>query len=283
MTGRSAAPRWYRWVPAAAAVVAGLTMGSPARADAIPTATPVPAGIRAVGPVFPAGVGSAHECTGAVVRTARANLVLTAAHCLTGSGTGVQFVPGYHAGVAPVGVWNVTAVYVDPRWVATQDPQNDNAVMAVVPTGHDGRRTARLSDLVAGYTIGLAPSPGRPIEVPAYAEGIDDVPFTCTASTYYSTGFPTFDCHGYVTGTSGAPWLTPDRDGTRVVRGVIGGLHQGGCVEYTSYSSRFTPAVLTLLARATHGGPTDVLPTPGGDGCDTLLPNAKTTTPAPNR
>jgi hypothetical protein len=177
-------------------------------------------------------------------------------------------------------VWNVTAVYVDPRWVASQDPQYDYAFLSVIPA-QSGRRTGRLRDLVGGYSVGVAPQPGRRVEVPAYAEGINDVPFTCTAPAYSSNGFPAFDCHGYVSGTSGAPWLTHDKGSAPVIRGVIGGLHQGGCVEYTSYSSLFTGAVQTLVTRATRGGPADQLPTPGGDGCDALQPDAKTPAPTP--
>jgi len=303
LSSRSMA-RWSAWaVPVAVAWIV-LPAASPALADQaatpngrvssaatpvptvtrvpapVPTVTPVPTGIPAVGPVFPAGIGSPHECTGAVARSDQANLVLTAAHCLTGTGAGVAFVPGYHDGLAPFGVWTVDGVYVDPRWVAGQDPRFDYAVVTVVPARDGRRRPGRLSDLVGGYAVGVAPVPGRRVEVPAYAAGSNDVPFTCPAPTYSLNGYPAFDCHGYVSGTSGSPWLTRDRDGVPVIRGVIGGLHQGGCVEYTSYSSRFTPAVQALLVRATRGGPADELPLPGGDGCDTLTPAADTAAPA---
>jgi V8-like Glu-specific endopeptidase len=247
--------------------VAGALMAatSPAAATSIPTATTAPGGIPTVGPVFPLGIASTHECTGAVVRSDRANLVLTAAHCLGDNGSGVAFAPGYHDGQTPFGVWNVAAVYADPRWIATQDPQYDYAVMAVVP---DSPRKRRLGDLVGGgWTVGLAPRPGQRVDVPAYAEGSNDEPFWCEAPAYSFAGFPAFDCHGYVGGTSGAPWLTRDRGGPVVIRGVIGGLHHGGCVESTSYSPRFTAAVQSLVARAARGAPSDRLPVPGGDGC----------------
>jgi V8-like Glu-specific endopeptidase len=254
---------------------------SPAAAGSIPTATPVPAGIPAVGAVFARGTRAPHGCTGAVLRSTRGNLVLTAAHCLAGSGTGVQFVPGYHNGVAPFGVWNVAAVYVDPRWATAQDPRFDYAIMALNPAG--GRRATRLNALVGGYSLGAAPQSRHVVEAPAYAEGIKDIPFTCTAPVYYSGGFPAFNCHGYVSGTSGTPWLTRERNGTRVIRGVIGGPHQGGCFEYTSYSSRFTAAVPELLLRATRGGTTDHLPRPGGDGCGVQSSSSKTSAAALSR
>jgi hypothetical protein len=48
---------------------------------------------------------------------------------------------------------------------------------------------------------------------------------------------------------------------------VIGGLHQGGCVDTTSYSAPFATAVYTLLARAAFHGRPDIVRQPGSDGC----------------
>ena len=45
------------------------------------------------------------------------------------------------------------------------------------------------------------------------------------------------------------------------------GLHQGGCVDTTSYSSPFTPAVYALLARAAAHRTPDLVREPGSDGC----------------
>lgn len=87
-------------------------------------------------------------------------------------------------------------------------------------------------------------------------------------TTYYTDGFPAFNCHGYVGGSSGSPWLSRI-PGTpwQMVLGVIGGLHQGGCYEYTSYSSAFGLDAFRLLLRAElHRNP-DVVPRAGSDGC----------------
>jgi len=51
------------------------------------------------------------------------------------------------------------------------------------------------------------------------------------------------------------------------VVGVIAGLHQGGCYEYTSYSPAFRPDVYALIARATVGLHPDNVPQAGSDGC----------------
>ena len=117
---------------------------------------------------------------------------------------------------------------------------------------------------------GSAPPPGAGSTITdvAYNAGIDDRPVACTVPTYRTMGYPSFNCHGYVGGSSGSPWLSR-QPGRRldVVRGVIGGLHQGGCYEYTSYSPLFTPDVRRLLVRVIHGGHPDVAPEPGSDGC----------------
>ncbi|HET9656610.1 MAG TPA: trypsin-like peptidase domain-containing protein [Kineosporiaceae bacterium] len=262
--------RWRRWV-AAALIVAGLEAvsaaawpSSAAAADQIPTATSFP-GVPAVGAVFPDGVASPHTCTGSVIRGAGPDVVLTAAHCLSGTGQGVVFAPGYHDGAAPYGLWTVSAVYADPRWVSAQDPQHDYAFLVLEPRRRAGH-TTHLHDLVAGYLLGTAPDPGREVSVIAYAQGLNDRPIICTTATYRFSGYPAFDCHGFVLGTSGAPWLTWT-SGSFTVRGTIGGLHQGGCYEYTSYSSAFDRDTLATYQRAQRGTAPDDLPVPGGDGC----------------
>jgi V8-like Glu-specific endopeptidase len=243
-------------------VIGGVAAAS--ASNTIPTATRFN-GAPAVGAVFLGGTDSPHGCTGSVIRSPGRNLVLTSAHCLTGSGRGAQFVPGYHDGLAPYGRWDIVAAYVDPRWLSVQDPRHDYAFVVVAPQQSNGR-SVQLGDVVAGNPLGLAPPPGLQVQVIAYPEGIDDNPITCTVPSYEFDGYPAFDCHGFVGGTSGAPWLS--RTGQDLaVRGIIGGLHQGGCFEYTSYSSRFDQDTFAVYQRAAVGQPTDTLPEPHGDGC----------------
>jgi hypothetical protein len=239
---------WSRWTPTAASF----------------------AGLPTVGALFRAGVRGGHGCSGGVVASPGRDLVITAAHCISGTGQGVVFAPGFHDGQAPYGTWPVTAAFADPGWVTSQDPRRDFVFLRVAPHLVDGR-LQQIGDLVGGDRIGLAPRPGELIRPIAYPNGSDD-PISCTAGTHYARGFPAFDCHGYVGGTSGGPWLTPAGGagagaGTRTVRGVIGGLHHGGCTESTSYSSPFDDATLDLYARATARRHPDRLPTPGPDGC----------------
>jgi hypothetical protein len=238
-------------------------------AAALTGATPVPAAqtvtsIPSVGPLFfPSllGLGPAlglpHTCSASVVHSAGRNLVLTAAHCVFGTGLGFEFAPGYHDGVSPNGVWTVLRVYVDPAWTASQDPQHDVAILQVAP-----RAGQQVEDRTGAAALGLAPAADTPVTVDGYVAGSGGRPITCTAPVYYTAGFPSFDCAGYAAGVSGGPWLS----GGHVV-GVVGGLHQGGCTDSTSYSPAFGAGVTALLARAEQGGSGDVAPFPGSDGC----------------
>jgi V8-like Glu-specific endopeptidase len=227
-----------------------------------------------VGAVFPEGTGSEHTCSGGVISAGGVSVVLTAAHCLSGSSEGVRFVPGYHDGLAPYGVWNVVAAFADPRWLRDQDPHRDYVFLQVAPVRDDqesGQNVAgkALQDVVAGDRVAVAPEGGTPVQVIGYPTGINDRPVTCTVPTYRAADYPAFDCHGYVGGTSGAPWLAlaQDAPGQLVVRGLIGGRSRGGCVESTSYSPPFDADTLALLTRATSGGAGDSLPDPGSGGC----------------
>jgi len=244
---------------------------------AVPSSIPVATaaeGSAAVGAVFVDGSDGPHDCTGSVISSAagdpaladRGDIVLTSAHCLSGTGSDVTFAPGYRAGAAPFGRWDVAAVYVDPRWTSDQDPQHDYAFMVVAAQVRAGR-SVRLRDVVAGNPLGVAPEPGSLVEVLTYADVFDARPITCTTATYSFAGYPAFDCDGYTSGTSGAPWLTRDEGHVPVVSGIIGGLHAGGCLDYTSYSPVFDRDTLAVYERAVSGAAPDRLPTPHGSDC----------------
>jgi hypothetical protein len=258
-------------VLAAVLMVAGMWTAGSAVADppappGTPTATSF-AGTPTVGPLFRDGLGHPHGCTASVLASPRHDLILTAAHCVSGTAAGWLFAPGYDAGATPYGVWTVTRAFVSPQWVADQDPQHDFAILQVAHR-RIGGRSVGVETVTGGNLLGVAPRPGRRIEDVAYNAGIDDRPIRCTVPVYDTDGFPTFNCHGYVGGSSGSPWLyrVP---GTRVtfVVGLIGGLHQGGCFEYTSYSSAFGADGYRLLARAILGIHPDTVPQAGSDGC----------------
>jgi hypothetical protein len=247
----------------------------PSRADATP---PVPVttasdattvtSVPTVGALFfPSVLGVAvllglpHECSGSVVHSPGHNLVMTAAHCIAGTGFGFEFAPGYHDGVAPYGVWSVRRVYVDDAWLKHQDPQHDYAFLEMARAPWHGV-TRAIEDVTGAYLLGSAPAPGATVTVDGYLAGSGGSPITCTATVYYTAGFPSFGCSGFAAGTSGGPWSS----GNQIV-GVIGGLHQGGCTDGTSYSSAFGTDTSADWERAVSGGPANSLPLAGPDGC----------------
>lgn len=253
----------------AVSLFAGCTASAgadPAAPATTPTATPFD-GTPRVGPLFASGTQSAHGCTASVLASPTRDLILTAAHCINGTGAGMRFAPGYNQGATPYGVWTVTRVYVDPAWIAAQDPSRDYAILHVAKK-RSAHRPIGIEDVTGGSPLGTAPEDGEQITDIAYNAGLDDQPIKCTTPVRRATGVPSFNCHGYAGGSSGSPWLSgaPDTDGTAVL-GVIGGRYQGGCFEYTSYSSPFDSSVTALLQRAEQSADSDVLPQPDGDGC----------------
>lgn len=198
------------------------------------------------------------------------NLIITAGHCVSGTAAGWLFVPGYDGtsatNPAPYGVWPVEHAYVAAQWQTQHNTQDDFAILQLADQTRGGR-SVRVQDVTGANLLATAPAPGETITDIAYNGGADR-PVSCTVPTYRTDGYPAFNCDGFVGGSSGSPWLS-SIPGThlRAVRGVIGGLHQGGCYSYTSYSSRFTVAVYAVYARAVFGlHPDDVSPA-GGDGC----------------
>lgn len=241
-----------------------------AAAAAPPPGTPTArtyAGDPSVGPIFRDGLQQPHGCTASVIDSPARDLILTAAHCVYGSARGWVFAPGYRNGRTPYGSWTVVHAYLPPAWQQRQDPKHDYAILQVADQTRHGRRVG-VQDVAPGSILALAPRSGDRITDIAYNEGISDRPVRCSVPIYLTHGYPTFSRHGYVGGSSGSPWLTrlPGTDG-RVVRGVIGGLHQGGCYDYTSYSSPFGVDIYRLYLRAVGHIHPDIAPVAGGDGC----------------
>jgi V8-like Glu-specific endopeptidase len=214
---------------------------------------------------LPGAYPVAHTCTASVIRSTSRNVIMTAAHCVQGTGAGYVFAPGYHDGKTPYGVWTVTAAYGSPRWINHHDTQRDWAFLRVANKTRNGTIIHR-QDVVGGNRLGTAAKSKELVRVPAYPAGGEIDPITCQAPVYFHDGFPAFNCGGYVGGTSGAPWLT-GHGRIRTVVAVIGGLHQGGCKASTSYAALLGSPARTALKRAEHHRGADTFPTPPGDGC----------------
>jgi V8-like Glu-specific endopeptidase len=223
-------------------------------------------GVSEIGGLYASSRATQHGCTASVVHSPRGNTLMTAAHCVSGRGVGIVFVPGQHGAQTPYGRWIVTAAYVEPRWVTRQDPRADVAFLTVAPRQVHG--TSREIEQVTGaYSLGASTVRGERVTITGYPAGSTNAPITCTTKVYLTGAYPSFDCRGFVDGTSGSPWLQATKDGPQIV-GVIGGLHQGGCEDYTSYSSPLGPGAHVAYHRASRGaGAADISAHLRGDGC----------------
>ena len=201
----------------------------------------------AVGALF-LGATDTHTCTASIVHSAGKDLILTAAHCLA-AGLPATFVPGFNESAAPGDVWTVGAVYLDPRWISTQDPKADYAFARV------SRPAGGAVETVAGQALTLGTAGPGAVTVIGYPMGDGGPPLGCDTVARVDDGYPTLRCNGLVDGTSGGPWLR-----AATVIGVTGGRNGGGCEDSVSYSSPFDAATAALLARAEAGGPGDDAP-----------------------
>lgn len=235
-----------------------------ARSIRMPTSSTT-RGVPEVGALFANASSTQHGCTASVIDSPQGDVLLTAAHCVSGNGAGMVFAPGYHNGISPYGRWTVTALHLAPGWLKSQDPQDDFAFLTVAPRTIDGRRI-EIQQVTGAYQLGGNPHSGEAITVLGYPAGSNNDPVTCRTKVYFTGAFPSFNCSGFVDGTSGGPWLVHTTRGARIV-GVIGGMNQGGCVVSTSYSSPLTQAVRKVDAQAADHAAPDIPPKSGGDGC----------------
>lgn len=194
-------------------------------------------------------LGGPHFCTASVVSSPTRDLLVTAAHCVFGTGASIEFAPLLHDSALPGGVWDVTKIYIDPAWTKSFDPRHDVAFLRVA--AHAGKK---IQDVVAGHRLGT-PLAGTPVNVSGYPMGSRGRPVTCTAPLTLVQGYSGISCAGFGSGTSGGPWIQHG-----AVVGVIGGLEQGGCSADVEYSTPFGSSVRALFARAVAGGAGDAVP-----------------------
>jgi V8-like Glu-specific endopeptidase len=195
-----------------------------------------------------------HFCTASVVHSARGNLLITAAHCLAGASVqppgSVVFAPGYRNSKFPLGIWTVTAVFETAHWSASHDPNDDVAFLTVSRRGTSVERAAGAELLATDYRALPAT-----VQVVGYPDGADQ-PIDCTTrATAFVTAVLrqlTFTCPGYTNGTSGSPFLyhAPNRAGSGMIIGVIGGYQAGGDTARVSYSAQFLANVAALYRTA---------------------------------
>jgi hypothetical protein len=214
-----------------------------------PTATRF-LGVPTTGALFYTTGTLKHFCTASVVDSTAGDLVITAAHCVYGSGyaANIAYVPKYHGGWRPFGTWTVSAITIATGWRDGHDPNLDVAFLAVTsPSG------ARIQSVTGGLTFAVNAPYAMSVEIIGY-NNADADPVRCGARTFKFQGGAQigFYCHGYSSGTSGGPWIEGynTHTGTGVVHGVIGGYEEGGIYEWASYSPYFGAAIGALFSQA---------------------------------
>jgi V8-like Glu-specific endopeptidase len=207
-------------------------------------------GTPAIGALFTTSNGKlgTHFCTASVIHSPKKNLLITAAHCITGTQGTIAFVPGYANGSTPYGIWYVTQVFTDQAWASSSNPDDDVAFLTV--SQHNAR--APIEDVTGAEQLGIGQPSNERAQVVGYPNGANE-PVTCGNWTRaVSAAQLEFDCDGYTDGTSGAPFLVQVDQVTEqgTVIGVIGGYEQGGDVPSVSYSVAFGSNVSSLYRTA---------------------------------
>jgi hypothetical protein len=210
-------------------------------------------GAPAVGALFPVSAGELgdHFCTASVVHSAHGDLAVAAAHCVTGIGGQIVFVPGYANGKEPYGAWSVTAIYTDQAWQSAQDADDDVAFLRL-----SDANGVPIEDVTGAERLSTTSKEPALVQVIGYPDDTDQ-PISCTNWTkVFSPTQLEFDCAGYTVGTSGGPFLTnvSAASGQGTVIGVIGGYEQGGDTPEVSYAATFGTAVAALYQTAEAGG-----------------------------
>jgi len=212
------------------------------------------AGTPAVGALFTTSGGrlGSHFCTASVIDSPNGDLVITAAHCVSGTFADVAFVPGYTDGKTPYGVWPVTRVYTDAAWQSSQDPDDDVAFLKLSDSG----KSVPIEDITGAESLGAASQAPALVQVIGYPDGANQPVWCVNWTKDFSPTQLEFDCGGYTDGTSGGPFLTDvsKATGQGTIIGVIGGYEQGGLTPSVSYASVLGSAVTALYQTAEAGG-----------------------------
>jgi V8-like Glu-specific endopeptidase len=205
-------------------------------------------GTPAIGALFTTRDGSllGHFCSASVVASPQRDLLITAAHCVTGAAMdSIAFVPGYDDGRIPYGIWPITRVIVGQGWASNADPNEDVAFLIT---------SGPVQATTGGERLGVGLPAGHMVSVIGYPQTANG-PIRCdNLALEFSSADLEFDCGGYTDGTSGSPLLenVSPSTGLGTVIGVIGGYEQGGYTPSVSYADRFGSLVADLYKTATR-------------------------------
>ena len=197
-------------------------------------------GVAYVGALFFSANGqpTTHFATAFVVTSANGNMLMSAAHVLTGrDASSIIFAPGYSKGQAPHDLWHVQTAYTDAAWQANQSIDDDFCFLKV---------GANVQARVGSLTLLTGAQP-QECQVIGYPDGLANPVEATVQAAWHTPGHQLeFACGGYPAGTSGSPWIINGN----AAYGLIGGFQQGGDTPSVSYSPYFGANVRDLYATA---------------------------------
>jgi hypothetical protein len=229
-------------------------------ADFAEVADPTAPGFRENGAIFvnlPHGEGLA-RCSGTSVDAPNMSVVFTAAHCVNDGGFGKWFdrdwifVPGYHDGVRPFGVFVARWLGVTRPWIEGGS-ENGDVGAAVVSRNERGQR---LGAAVGGYGIAWNLSPRQVFDVHGYPAA---APFDgasqrlCTGKPFLGHDFASFLWLGPLNLAIDCPLTGGASGGGWTIRGdVLNGVTDYGYSDdaRTTFGPYFGRAVGALYRRA---------------------------------
>ena len=134
-----------------------------------PVAEPTLPGNSQNGAIFiPLGGGELARCSGTSVNAPNLSVVITAGHCVHDAGQWFDrrwvFVPGYHDGERPFGVFPAKWIGTTPKWLVASD-ENFDVGAAVVTRNERGQR---LAAAVGGDGIAWGLPPSQVFDVHGY-------------------------------------------------------------------------------------------------------------------
>jgi hypothetical protein len=216
---------------------------------------------RTTGRVFFTLDGTDYSCSGSTVASANADVVMTAAHCVSdgdgGWATNWIFVPGYRDGQAPYGRYPARTYFTASQWRTGADEDDDVAFVTVNPARVQGVKHGvkrRVVDAVGGQRIEFGDRAatevlfGYPAEPPFDGRRLDYCDGSLSPDPFGSAdeGMPCTMTEG----GSGGPWFSgfDPVTGLGTITGVTAFRYAGDAL--TLYSTDLGPVAQSLYEQA---------------------------------
>ncbi|MGA4846838.1 trypsin-like serine peptidase [Streptomyces sp. G5(2025)] len=173
--------------------------------------------LKTVGRLFFVNANGADTwCTATAVKSANRSAVMTAAHCVRrgsspyNTNSSMVFVPGYHKGQKPHGVFAVRQALAPRTW--EKDSTNDMSAL-VVDADKSGRK---LTDVVGGQAIAFNRPVGDKVSAFGYSATrpqLGEELLRCVGTAKKKSGLQAIPCD-MSGGSSGGPWLADFKSST---------------------------------------------------------------------